>query len=165
MKHNSHKEKLISGLGGAIAILAAFWITRYFEVASHGKLLLIASMGASAVLLFATPTSPLSQPWNVIGGHVVSALIGVGIHKLIGDPIVAGAIAVGLSITTMQFLNCLHPPGGASSLIPIIGGQATESYGVLFAFFPVGLGALMMVLVAVVFYYPMKGQRYPQNYP
>jgi len=114
---SSRKEKLISGLGGAISILGMFWGTQYFGQELHGRLLWIASMGAAAVLLFAAPKSALTQPWNVIGGHFVSALIGRLMHKLISNPVPGGALAVGLAITAMYYLQSLHPPGGAASLI------------------------------------------------
>ena len=161
MNNSSHEEKLVSGLGGAISILVVFWMTQYFERGLHVPLLLIASMGATAVLLFAAPHTPLSQPWNVIGGHIVSALIGITIYQQVANPILGGALAVGLAIIAMYYLQCLHPPGGATSLIPFIGGPAIEKFGYIFALFPVGLGAVAMVLIAIFFNYPFKHRRYP----
>ncbi len=157
-----HREKLLSGLGGAVSIFVVFWVTQYFEQGLQARLLLIASMGATAVLLFAAPKSSFSQPWNVIGGHVVAALIGVLVHQQIASPVFGGALAVGLAITAMYYLGCLHPPGGATSLIPLIGGSLTDSYGLGFVLFPVGAGAVLMVLVALVFNYPFAWRRYPQ---
>ncbi len=161
MQHSSHGEKLLSGLGGFVAIFIVYLITTLFELALQSQLLFVASMGASAVLLFATPHGPLSQPWNVAGGHVVSAFFGVLAHKLIGNQIFAGAAAVGMAITAMYYLRCLHPPGGATALVAVVGGATVDSFGFLYVFFPVGLGAVMMVLVAIAFNYPFEWRRYP----
>jgi CBS-domain-containing membrane protein len=161
MNNASHQEKLVSGLGGTVSILVVYWITQYFEQGLETPSLLVASVGASAVLLFAAPHSPLSQPWNVVGGHIVSALIGVTIYQQLSDPIVGGSLAVGLAIITMYYLKCLHPPGGATALIPFIDGDIVESFGIVFALLPVGLGAVAMVLIAVAFNYPFKHRRYP----
>ncbi len=156
-----HKEKLISGFGGAVAIFGVLGLTRFYEQELQVHLLLIASMGATAVLLFAAPHSPLSQPWNVIGGHVASALIGVFIYQQISNPVIGGALAVGMAITAMYYLRCLHPPGGATALIPFIGGAVADSYGFAFALFPVGFGAVLIVMIAVIFNYPFAWRRYP----
>ena len=163
MNYSSHREKLVSGLGGAISIFCVFWLTRFFEQELSASLLLIASMGATAVLLFAAPNAALSQPWNVIGGHTVSGTIGLIIHFLIPDPIIGGALSVGLAITAMHYLNCLHPPGGATSLIPLISGSVIDTYGIFFVLMPVGLGSIAMVLIAIAFNYRLKGRRYPQS--
>ena len=93
MQSSSHKEKLISGLGGFISIASVFFITSQVEASLEVHLLFVASMGATAVLLFAAPHGPMSQPWNVIGGHIVSALVGETAHQLIANPIFAGAAA------------------------------------------------------------------------
>jgi CBS-domain-containing membrane protein len=158
---SSHKEKILSGLGGAVSIVIVFWITQLFEQGMHAHLLLVASMGATAVLLFAAPNSPLSQPWNVIAGHMVSALIGIFVLHVLKDPVLGGALSVGLAITAMYYLQCLHPPGGATSLIPLISAPLMDSYGFMFVLFPVGLGAILMVLIAIAFNYPLKWRRYP----
>ena len=163
MNISTHREKLISGLGGAISILSVFWVVQFFEHGLHVRLLLIASMGATAVLLFAAPLSPFSQPWNVIGGHVVSAIIGVTVALLVPDAVLGGALAAGLAITAMYYLGCLHPPGGATSLIPLISGTVINSYGYTFVLFPVGLGAVLMVVIAIAFNYPFVWRRYPEG--
>ena len=79
--------------------------------------LLIAPMGASAILLFAVPASPLAQPWPVIGGHMVAALVGVTIAHLVGTPMLAAPLAVALSFGAMTIFRCVHPPSGAIALI------------------------------------------------
>jgi len=161
LQKSSHLEKLISGLGGFIAIFLVYKITNLFEQALNAQLLFVASMGATAVLLFAAPQGQLSQPWNVTGGHVVSAFFGVLAHATIKDPFIAGAAAVGLSITAMHYLNCLHPPGGATALVAVIGGSSVDSFGFTYVFFPVGLSAVMMVLIAIAFNYLFAWRRYP----
>ena len=162
MQASTHFEKIISGIGGAIAIGAVFWLTRLGGMEMGAKALFVASFGATAVLLFAAPHSPLAHPWNVIGGHGVSALIGVVMHHLIADPVLGGALTAGLAITAMYYLRALHPPGGATSLIPLIGGAAADDYGWLFVLFPVLAGAVLIVLIATAFNWPFAWRRYPQ---
>lgn len=157
----SHKEKLIAGAGGAVAILLVFGAMRMGEMELQGQIVLIASMGASAVLLFAVPHGPMSQPWNVLGGHVISALIGVAMHKLVADPVVGAGLAAGLAITAMHYLGCLHPPGGASAVIPVISGPAADSWGWGFAIFPIGFGAVLIILIAILWNAPFPWRRYP----
>ncbi len=161
MHASSHSEKLISGLGGFVSIFAVYLITSLFETALQAQILFVASMGATAVLLFAAPHSPLSQPWNVTGGHVVSAFVGVLVHGLIANQIFAGALAVGIAITAMYYLKCLHPPGGATALVAVIGGSSVDSFGFTYVYFPVGLSAVLMVLIAIAFNYPFPWRRYP----
>ncbi len=157
----SHKERLISGIGGGLAIFIVFSLTLVGEHEMHTRVILIASMGASAVLLFAVPHGPMSQPWNVIGGHMVSALIGVALHKFITDPALAAGLAAGLAILAMLYLGCLHPPGGASALIPILSGSAADEYGLTMVLFPIGFGAVLIVLFAVLYNLPFSWRRYP----
>lgn len=161
MMMTSHKERIISGLGGGLAILIVYTLTLQTEAMLHARTVLIASMGASAVLLFAVPHGPMSQPWNVIGGHVISALVGVAIHKSVADTVLASGLAAGLAITAMHYLRCLHPPGGATSLIPILLGASGDGYGYLLALFPIGTGAVVITLVAVLYNMPFPWRRYP----
>lgn len=108
----------------------------------------IGAFGASAVLLFGAPGSPFAQPWNVIVGHVLSALIGVAVFTTLGTGWVSAALAVGLAIAAMQLTRSVHPPGGASALIAVAGSPAVHDLGFLYPLFPVGLGALVLVAVA-----------------
>ncbi|MCS6765139.1 MAG: HPP family protein [Candidatus Protistobacter heckmanni] len=121
---------------------------------------LIAPMGASAVLLFAAPASPLAQPWSIIGGNLVSALVGVSCARLIGEPLLAAALAVSLAIGAMFFLRCLHPPGGAVALTAVVGGPAIHALGYQFVLAPVGLNSLLL-LCAALFYNNLARRRYP----
>jgi CBS domain-containing membrane protein len=119
----------------------------------------IAPMGASAVLLFGVPSSPLAQPWSIVGGNVLSALIGVTWDG--GPEPGAGLrLAAGLAIAGMYFLRCLHPPGGAVALTAILGGAGVQSEGYHFVLTPVLLNSLMLALLAIVFN-NLVGRRYP----
>ena len=113
--------------------------------------LLIAPMGASAVLLFAVPASPLAQPWSIIGGNLVSALIGVSCLRFLGDPLLAAPLAGALAIGTMFVLRCLHPPSGAVALTAVLGGPAVTAAGYGFVLSPVLLNSLVLTAVALLF--------------
>lgn len=123
---------------------------------------LVAPIGASAVLIFAVPTSPLAQPWPVIGGNMLSALVGVLAANLIASPIVAASVAVGLAIGVMSKLRCLHPPGGAAALTAVIGGPAVHSLGWSFPFLTVGLNSLALVAAGIAFH-RLSGHSYPHR--
>jgi len=163
MQSSTHFEKILSGIGGALAIAAVFWLTRTGDLELGARMLFVASFGATAVLLFAAPHSPFARPWNVIGGHGVSALIGVAMHHLFADPVLGGALTAGLAISAMYYLDALHPPGGATSLIPLIGGAAVNDHGWMFVLFPVLAGAVVIVLIATAFNWPFPWRRYPQS--
>jgi CBS domain-containing membrane protein len=123
--------------------------------------LIVASMGASAVLLFAVPHGALSQPWPVMGGHVLSALVGVTCARLVAAPMVAGPLAVGLAISVMYYARCIHPPGGATALIAVIGGPAIQQLGYGYVLAPIALNAGILLLVAVAVNGPFEWRRYP----
>lgn len=156
----STKEKLLSMLGGFLSLLALVLISRSVLHVS-GAAAVIASMGASAVLLFAVPHGQLSQPWAVIAGHGFSALIGVACAKWIPSPEIAAACAVGLSIGAMHQFKCIHPPGGATGLTAVLGGPAIHDLGFKFVFQPVLANALAMVSIAVIFNAFFAWRRYP----
>lgn len=160
LNHASHGEKWISAIGGFIGILAVLWISSAV-LDHHGAAMVIASMGASAVLLFAVPHGALSQPWPVVGGNLISGFIGVTCAQHIADPYVAGAIAVGLAIGAMYYLRCLHPPGGATALVAVLGGESVTQLGYDFLVTPVLENALVIVTVAVVVNLPFRWRRYP----
>ena len=156
----SWKEKFISMAGGFVAILMIVAISQNVLHLS-GSAMLIASMGASAVLLFAVPHGQLSQPWPVIAGHGFSALIGVICASTISNVPVAAGCAVGLSIFMMHHLKCIHPPGGATALTAVTGGPHVKELGYSFVWSPVVMNALVIVTVAVAFNYIFKWRRYP----
>lgn len=155
-----HGEKLIAATGAMLAI-AATMATSLHVVGTPGAALLVASMGASAVLLFAVPHGALSQPWALVGGHLVSASIGVSCAMFVSDPYVAGPLAVALAIFGMHHLRCIHPPGGATALAAVVGGAEVHALGYQFVLTPVLLNVGIMLLVAVVVNYPFPWRRYP----
>ncbi len=156
----SAREKLVSAVGGLIALFVVITISRD-ALGFSGASMLIASMGASAVLLFAVPHGQLSQPWPVLVGHLGSAVIGVGCGKLIDDTRLAAACAVGLAIGVMHVAKAIHPPGGATALSAVIGGNAVHSLGWSFVWRPVTLNALSIVAVAVAYNALFPWRRYP----
>lgn len=157
----THTEKLISAAGGFAGILLVLLVSSQV-LDFHGATLVVASMGASAVLLFATPHSALSQPWSLLGGHLISALIGITCAKLLANPLYAGAVAVALSIGAMHYLRCLHPPGGATALVTVLGGEQVRALGYGFLVTPVLVNVLIILAVAVAANYPFRWRRYPQ---
>lgn len=123
-----------------------------WETLPHGgptRLFLIGSFGATCVIVYGLPTSPLAQPRNVIGGHVLSGLVGVAVAMLPFPEWLTSALAVSLSITVMQSTRTLHPPGGATALIATLGSPEVEALGFSYALYPVGMGASLLVLVAI----------------
>ncbi|HHH43223.1 MAG TPA: hypothetical protein ENK49_03725 [Gammaproteobacteria bacterium] len=156
----SHTERALSAIGGFLGIYAILQVSNTF-VGPLAATLIVASMGASAVLLFAVPHGPLSQPWPVVGGHLVSAAIGVTCGKLVPDTLLAAALAVALAIGVMHYLRCIHPPGGASALAAVVGGDSVHALGYQFVLTPVLLNVLVIVGVAVLFSYPFAWRRYP----
>jgi CBS-domain-containing membrane protein len=132
-------------------------------VDSLGCTLLIGSFGATAVLVYGAVRSPLAQPRNVLGGHVLSALVGVTSYQIAGDIVwLAAALAVSTAIALMHVTRTLHPPGGATALIAVIGGNSIHQLGYLYALIPVGLGALLLLAVALVINNIAPHRRYPE---
>lgn len=128
------------------------------------NIFLIGSFGASSVLIYGAIQSPLAQPRNLIGGHVISALIGVSIYKLLPDIIwLTAPLAVALSIVAMQITKTLHPPGGATALIAVIGSAKIKALGFLYILSPVLTGSLLLFLVALVFNNITPNRKYPTD--
>lgn len=155
-------EVLWSWVGSIVGIaICSYLSARYFE--PHDSTLLIGSFGASAVLLYAAIKSPLAQPRNLLGGHVISGLVGAGCQHMIGDITwIAAPMAVSLAIVAMLLTRTLHPPGGATALIAVIGGSKIHKLGFLYAFFPAGAGALIMLIVALIVNNISHNRRYPE---
>ncbi|MDQ6982555.1 MAG: HPP family protein [Mariprofundus sp.] len=139
----SQQEIAISSSGAVIGIGLVAWVS-YHLVDSTALPFIVASMGAAAVLLYAAPHSPLTRPWSFVGGHLVSAAVGVTCAAWIPDLFLASGLAVGLAIFAMHQLNCLHPPGGAAALVAVIGGDQIQSLGYLYVLIPVGLNVLIL---------------------
>lgn len=154
-----HRERWRAAFGGFIGILITGVLCRWADGAwLSGSALpwLVAPLGASAVLVFCVPGSPLAQPWSVVGGNTLSALVGIACAKLIPDPAWAGATAVGLAIALMFACRCLHPPGGAMALLTSLGHVTHFS----FAAFPAFVDSSMLVLAGIAFN-QLTGKRYP----
>ena len=160
---SSHKEKLLSSLGVVSAMLVLIAVCIWWLDDSTSKMLVISSMGATAVLLFAAPHGALSQPWQVIGGHFFSALIGVTCSQWIPDVVLASALAVGLSVLVMTYLGCIHPPGGATALTAVLGGADVQALGYGFVLAPVMINVMMMLVLAALYNSVFPWRRYPAH--
>jgi len=144
-------DRLLGGVGACIGIALTMLVcVALLPVGDVPQI--VAPLGASAVLVFAVRSSPLAQPWPVIGGNTLSAAIGVAAFQLIPDATLAAGVAVGAAILAMSLLRCLHPPGGAAALTAVIGGPGIHAAGYAFALVPVALNSVVLVLVAVLFY-------------
>ncbi len=155
------KEHLFTFLGAFFGIaIIGFINSKYFVLSDN--LYLIGSFGASSVLIYGAINSPFSQPRNLIGGHVICALVGVTIHKLLPNEVwLSSALAVSLSIVMMQITKTLHPPGGATALIANIGTEKIQHLGYMYVFSPVLSGVLILFLVALIFNNLTPNRRYP----
>jgi len=157
----STAEKLASTLGGFAGISLISWISFHFTGAS-GAALIVPSMGATAVLVFAVPHGKLSQPWALFGGQIVSALVGVTCYQFVPNLFLAAGLAVGLSIGLMHVFRCMHPPGGATALAAVIGSTQIHELGYDFLFYPVLLNTIIIFLVAMIFNGFFPWRRYPK---
>jgi CBS-domain-containing membrane protein len=158
----SLSEILWSWLGAFLGITAVGIIhSLVFE--GTDLTLVIGSFGASAVLLYGAVRSPLAQPRNLIGGHVLSAAIGVASYDVLCDhPWLAASVAVATAIAVMHVTKTLHPPGGATALIAVIGGKSIHAVGYWYVLVPAGLGALILLLVALLVNNIPKSRKYPE---
>jgi CBS-domain-containing membrane protein len=148
---------------GAFLGIAAVGLLHFKLLDSTGLMLIIGSFGASAVLVYGAIRSPLAQPRNLIGGHVLSALVGVAAHQYLGSvPWLASAAAVATAIALMHLTKTLHPPGGATALIAVIGGDSVHRLGYLYALMPAGLGAIVLLVVALLVNNLSPNRRYPE---
>ncbi|SFD30701.1 HPP family protein [Thiohalospira halophila DSM 15071] len=148
-------------LAGALVGIAAVHAVSTAILGPEAALFMVASMGAAAVLLFGVPHGALSQPWPAIGGQVISAAVGVTAATWIPDPALAAGVAVGGAIAAMQIARCIHPPGGATALIAVIGGAEVHALGYGYIVAPVLLNTLILFTIAVAANYPFVWRRYP----
>ncbi|MDA8141276.1 MAG: HPP family protein [Desulfobacteraceae bacterium] len=155
-------EIVWSWIGGFLGI-AAVGLIHYRLLDQTGLMMIIGSFGASAVLVYGAIRSPLAQPRNLIGGHMVSGLIGVAAFQFLSAmPWLAAAVAVATAIACMHLTKTLHPPGGATALIAVIGGESVHRLGYLYALMPAGLGALVLLIVALLVNNLAPNRRYPE---
>lgn len=156
------KEHVLTFIGSFVGIGLIGLLNSKYLVASD-NLFLIGSFGASSVLVYGLINSPLAQPRNLIGGHVICAIIGVTVFKLFSAELwMACALAVSLSIVAMQITKTLHPPGGATALIAVTGGEKIKELGYLYVFSPVLTGVLILFAVALIFN-NLRHRKYPST--
>jgi CBS domain-containing membrane protein len=160
MIHVSHGERFLAGIGSVLGIAICWGISIQF-LGPASATLVIASMGAGAVLLFGVPHGALAQPWPALGGHLLSAIIGVTCAEQIDQLWLAGAVAVGVSVLVMHYARCLHPPGGATALVAVIGGDDIHALGYHYVLEPVMLNAATLFCVALLFNNLIGSRRYP----
>jgi CBS-domain-containing membrane protein len=155
------KEILWSGLGALVGTgMCGLVSACYLEPRSLS--LMLGSLGASAVLVYGVVASPFSQPRNVMGGHVISAFIGVACHKVLGIDIwLTATIAVSLSVMAMLLTRTVHPPGGASAMTAVIGGKTVYDLGFLYVLVPVALGVAILLAVGLITNNLSGKRRYP----
>ena len=156
------RDRLIASAGGVVGVGLTGALAIFLLHPVGASPWLVAPMGAAAVLVFAVPASPLAQPWPVIGGNTISALVGIAAAQLIPDLALASGVAVGGAILIMSLCRCLHPPGGAAALTAVVGGPAVASMGYWFAVVPVGLNAVLLTLAGIVFH-RFSGHSYPHR--
>lgn len=158
----SNNEILWSWIGGFFGMAALAWINQSYFSGTDATLM-IGSFGASAVLVYGAVRSPLAQPRNLVGGHVVSALIGVTAWKLLHHtPWLAEAVAVATAIAAMHATRTLHPPGGATALIAVIGSDQIHALGYYYVLVPATLGPIILLLVGLVTNNIPPTRRYPE---
>jgi CBS-domain-containing membrane protein len=156
----SHRERIVSALGGFVAILAVFW-TSQLVLGPVASPILVLSMGSTAVMLFAVPHGALSQPWPLLGGHLVSGLIGIACLLWIPQPMLAASAATGLALGAMHYLRCIHPPAGATALAAALGNETVKAMGFGFVVAPLMLNVMVILVVAIAFNAMFPWRRYP----
>jgi len=155
-------EYLVSACGAFVCLLIVSSVSQ-LVLDQQNAIILSASMGASAVLLFLASHSPMSQPWPLVGGHIVSALIGVTCARHIEMLAIAAPLAAALSIFAMAALRCIHPPGGAAALIAVVGGKDIHSLGYQFVLTPVLINVLIMLVATYLINNFLLRRPYPSR--
>jgi CBS-domain-containing membrane protein len=153
-------DSLWAWIGSAIGVgICAYLSSRFFE--PRDVTLLLGSFGASAVLVYGAIKSPLAQPRNLLGGHLISSLIGVACYQMVDVPWLAAALAVSLAIVAMALTDTIHPPGGATALIAVIGGEQVHKLGFLYTLVPTGAGVLILLIIALIVNNLSRNRRFP----
>lgn len=153
-----------SALGCFIGITGIYFVGHIQNLHAEDSLFLVGSFGASAILIYGVPNSPYSQPRNLLGGHIFSALAGVTCALLIPSPMLAAALSVTAAVVIMHLTRSLHPPGGATALIAVIGGQNIHNLGYWYVLTPIATGALLMLFVALLINNLSPHRRYPGHW-
>ncbi|WP_028581865.1 HPP family protein [Desulfogranum japonicum] len=156
------REVFWSWLGAFLGISAVAY-SHFNLLAQSDMVMIIGSFGASAVLIYGAIKSPLAQPRNLLGGHILSAFIGVFCYQNFSSQLwLAAALAVATAIAVMLVTRTLHPPGGATALIAVIGSSKVHALGYLYVLVPVGLGAIIMLIVALLVNNLSSKRQYPE---
>lgn len=156
----SAREKLLSGVVAFVTVLAVAAVSITMLGMREG-MYMVASVGAATVLIAAVPGSPLSQPWPLLGGHLLSATVGVTMCLYVPQVWLAAALAVSLSIIIMYFTYCLHPPGGAVALAAVLAQDSVREMGYAFVLAPVAVNVMIMLVSALVLNNLLPSRRYP----
>jgi len=156
--HVTWVERIRSVFGAFLGLMLVLGMAKYLGELSGLDEWLMASLGASALLVFALPQSPMAQPWAVIAGNTLSALVGISVMHFMSEPLLAMPLAASLSILGMFILRCLHPPAAAVALIVVLGHVGHYRY----AFFPVMVDSVLLVLVGAI-YSNLTGKLYPNR--
>ena len=161
--HTSPEEIIASVTGAFVGILAVSLLAQWLHLSASDSLFLIGSFGASAVLIYGAPRSPFAQPRNLVVGHLVSALAGVSCASLLVTvPAISAAAAVASAIALMHLTHSIHPPGGATALIAVIGSDQVQALSYWYVLSPVMLGVMIMLVVALVINNLFPGRQYPE---
>ena len=158
------RSRLIASVGIMLCVAFTGVVSAWLYDHTSHYVFLIAPVGASAILLFVVPSSPMAQPWAIIGGNTISALVGVAVFHLVKEPLLAAGLAVALSVLAMSVARAMHPPGGAIALTAVIGGHTITEAGFLFPFVPVALDSALVVLFGIVFHKVLH-RPYPHTIP
>lgn len=148
MQTMSTKEVSVSIIGAFFATLCASFFSSSILEAENMPMVL-ASTGASAMLIFGIPYSPVSQPWPVVGGHLLSAFVGISAYYLVPNPILASSLAIGVAMLLMHITGSMHPPGGATAVTAVIGGGAIHELGYYFVIVPVFFNSIILISIAM----------------
>lgn len=144
----SEREFLISIIGAFIGTLIATFFSNTI-LQAEGLPMILASTGASAILIFSLPFSPVSQPWNLVGGHLVSAFVGVSCYHFVPNELFASSLSIPLAMLLMHYFHCMHPPGGATALTAVVGGHNVHALGYAFIIIPVFFNAIILLSIAM----------------
>ncbi len=159
---SGHLGWLRGAIGAGLAICASGLLTLVLTGGGGAGLpILVAPLGASAVLVFAVPASPLAQPWSVIGGDLISATIGLTIGHWLGAPVLSAGLAVGIAIAVMSVARCLHPPGGACALLCALGASGSEAWGMGYLV-PIAINVLSLAIAGWL-YNNLTGHPWPHR--
>ncbi len=159
------KAWVIASMGALLGISLTGFVTAALMGTDLRLPFLMIPLAASSVILYVLPTGPLARPWAIVVGHTVSALVGVLVAHAVQQPVLAAGIAVALSIVAMAVTGSLHPPGGSTALLAVLGGPVVQAAGYHYALVPVGLNAVLLVLSGIVYHRWVSGHPYPHVLP